>query len=443
MRIQPFFSCLLTVFLMSGLLSGPAVSAEINLQTRVNKITLYTDGAQVTRTGSAPVPAGEGKLIIELPETPIKRKTVSVTVAGRHVTTDQVGVRVRCRRTTEIDAVTTSRLALMANVMSGRQTESGESYGLHACTVSVPVIAQAAETVDVAVGYTMPNAGWRNMYTAELDENEQTLSLRREARAWQLGSETWEDVNVTLSWASIQEPGVERRAGTTQEMPIGNQNPTASAATSGRQQGGPVPPTRAHEAFSLQNRRQIPENYTLDGARLAGRGEIQNLLIGTYAMPARLGAEVRPGKPSILTVEGRYQGDEDLPPGLVAIEGGGKYHSANWVRMLRTGDRFSLVLAEDEKITCVYLNEPVSDIYKPQLQNSPYQVSIQLENHHRVPVDIQLIEALAIPLAQDNSVTTTSASPFRREGQLNEKLVWYDSIDANQVKQYSYTVSLD
>lgn len=427
-----------------AVIPGIALSADIAMDVAVKKAILYSDGAHVTRKGKTAVPTGESSLIIQIPETPINRKTVAVDVTGADVIAFKDKTRVRCRKTAEIDNVTTSRLALMANLMSGRQTESGESYDLHACTVSVPISAKVSGSIDVDLSYEMLIAGWRNIYTAELGQEERTLTLRQEARIWQLSNENWQNVDVTLSWESIRQPTANQLHDTASvNMPVGDQKTSEYQASSNTLQSRAVPPTRAHEAYRRVKQRQHSLNsISLNVGRLFGKGEIQNVVIDTFSIPAKLGAEVRPGKPAVLMVHGEYQGNNDLPPGLVAIENAGQYHSTNRIGKLSKGEQLNLVLGKDERISCEYVNAPVSDLYEAQLQHGAYQVGIRVENNHSVPVETELIETLAIPLAQSHGVVIESDLSFTREGQLDEQLVWYDELGASSDKIYSYAVSL-
>src|SRR5580704_3171359 len=255
--------------------AASAIAADLVADAHIDHVTVYRQGAVVTRVAQVAVPAGSHRLIFRGLPADVDAKTLQVTMGGAGVQLGDIEVvrineanfvsepeRELRRRIEEVGdqqavltdevAIAQDQLKLLDSLASNpagspnkavvdatnlaavlgtmatgegaarkrvreanlqlrtvaRQKEQLEADLAKVATkskqsteVRAAVLAGAAVTADVAVSYTIPDAGWGWIYQARLDTTKKHLLLDRQGSVNQGSGEDWKNVELTLTTA--------------------------------------------------------------------------------------------------------------------------------------------------------------------------------------------------------------------------------------------------
>jgi len=270
-RLAAPFLCL--VLVPAGV--STCLAADVSADLHIDRVTVYRQGAVVTRAGEVAIPAGSNRLIVRGLPASIDSKTLRVTVEGGSVqlggvelakinegkfvseaerelrrkieeTGDQRVVIQDDVNTAEtqlklLDSLaanpvgSTTRASIdganLGTVLTTMATSAGAArkrvrdahlrlrtldrelekmkadlakvatQSKQSTEVRASVEAAGAATANLAVSYTIENAGWDWIYQARLDTAKKRISLDRQGSVHQGSGEDWKNVVLTLTTA--------------------------------------------------------------------------------------------------------------------------------------------------------------------------------------------------------------------------------------------------
>jgi uncharacterized protein (TIGR02231 family) len=528
----------------------PVAAAEIDASSRIDAVTVYPRGAEITRIAEVEIAAGEHTLILD--DLPGEVDPRSIRVEGEtggeveigsvdsrivHVSDDPGADGRRQRINDRIETLRDERTALDQMVRNAEyqrelikdlarkpfitqssseadlrvdSTELGNLFDLVATrlqaldknvleagirtreidreignlekqlselapkqTVKAIVsvnLSSAAQTSGIfRVKYRVANAGWRPFYDARLSMPETgaapELELVRRAEIVQNTTESWSDVDLTLSTA--------RPAGATAapelsayglgfepyRAPIvGLQNMFSSEpapAAEGRAEMDVMKDERVRKAkqrhaeielAGFQALYAIPGRVTVDN-----QGSAKKVQISAENIDARLSVHAVPmlDPNAYLTAQFTVDGETPLLPGRVLLFRDNVYMGQGALPLLAPGEDHALGFGVDDRVTVkrtqVRSETSESGIISTDLVEERSWV-IEVKNLHARTMPVRILDRVPFSTHEDISVDLLAGSTRPSETNVERKtgvLAWdYElAVGAEQVIRFGYRVS--
>ncbi len=298
--------------------------------------------------------------------------------------------------------------------------------------VSVNVTLDAPKDGELRLSYQVNGPGWTPGYRALLDTRSGTLRLERQAQVAQATGEDWRGVAMRLSTG-------QPRRGTTGPQPhpwrIGIAPPPSEtarlAAAPKMELLAPAPaaappqdasPTAGNFDVSVFQNAFATEFSVPQRIDVPSGGPRVSLTLGGHDTQAKLFTRTSPLQDASAWLVAELPRPEGVwPPGALQLYRDGAYVGND---TLRTGDEGPLTLSfgRDELVT-VRVAPPKelrgSAGFAGTLAERRVERAYTVENHHRAPVQLQVLEASPVAVHEDVTVQT------RFEPQ-PESLAWKD-----------------
>jgi uncharacterized protein (TIGR02231 family) len=366
------------------------------------------------------------------------RRTGQDTLTRQH----QIG-----RQQQELDRTLTPLLAERARVLAGRGRVS---------TVSVTL--EAPRDAEVRLVYQINGPGWAPTYRVRLDTRTSALTLERQAQVAQATGEDWVDVPLRLSTG-------QPRRGTTGPQPrpwrIGISEPRPESAGLARVMPAAAPlmskSMRVSEAddvaspsfdvgvfdnayateFTVPQRIDVPSN-----------GQRVTLSLGSQIATATLLTRTTPlASANAWLVAELAQPAGVWPQGALQLYRDGAYVGAD---TLRTGGKGLLSLSFGLDELTVVRVEPQKDLrgsagFVGSRAERTVARAYTVENRHRTPIQLQVLEAAPVSVDEKVSVETRF-TPQPETNTWNEQpgvALWRQTLAAGQVARFTadYAIS--
>ncbi len=156
--------------------------AQRKVETAAEKVMLFIDGAQVTRTKRVYVPAGNSSLLFTGLSPDLDARSMQVSANGK-------------LRITNVNL----QYNFIDSVAEGCRQEDLKRTG----EILVDIHAPAACTVTFTLSYYVKNAGWFPSYDIRLDSLTKPLSIIYKANIFQHTGEDWKNVALSLSFSGF------------------------------------------------------------------------------------------------------------------------------------------------------------------------------------------------------------------------------------------------
>ncbi|MCB1783245.1 MAG: mucoidy inhibitor MuiA family protein [Alphaproteobacteria bacterium] len=322
--------------------------------------------------------------------------------------------------------------------LSNLRTGQKQTY-----TVTIPLEAAAATTLDVDLVYQVPGAGWTPVYDARLDTKTGKMDLVQYGSVWQRTGEDWDDVALTLSTAQPS-----RGAGL---PPLPPQWVNLQQAYKARGQsfnnmasniaGGPammvamdaaMPASAPMEADkedrlerwkTLQEERALVEagfdaaqinsegfvgEYAIPGpAKVASDGTKSRLMIGAFDSENKMQVQIKPqlAQDAYLVVKTKLKGENPVLPGQVNLFRDGAFIGQGNIPMLRPGDEEDLAFGIDDNVRVkrnVLKDERSESGLISKEASLERNLVRYIQNLHKDPIEIVVLET--IPVSKDEKI---------------------------------------
>lgn len=355
------------------------------------------------------------------------------------------------RRQTDIDRQLNPLLA-----------ERTRSQGNGAQVVAVTVTLAASADADVRLSYQVNGPGWTPTYRALLDTATQKVRIERQALVAQATGEDWRGVKLVLSTG---QPRRETTGRTPGAWRIGIEPPPQRAPADMAFKAAPAAPIAASAAApsareALAERRAplfdvsvFDNSFATEFAvpqsiDVPSNGQRVTMALGQYEETARLAARTSPRvDPSAFLVAELAQPAGVWPAGPLQLYRDGNFvGSGQW--MTPNDARLTLSFGRDELVRVQA--EPERDNqgtggFAGTRAERKVQRGYVVENRHRTPVTVQVLEAA--PVSVDEQVRVAAQfSPQPGELAWNKQpglAMWSFDLDAGKTARVAadYTIS--
>lgn len=291
--------------------------------------------------------------------------------------------------------------------------------------VTIPFESPAATRLTLKLSYQIPNAGWRPLYDARLDTEDESLSLTQYGAVYQRTGEDWSDVALTLSTAQPQ-----RGAGLPDLRPwwvnLWENRPVraktmslAGAADSVAMDGAVMeemnfavaapaaaPQMRMEKAeFAMAesvNSDFLSEYKIVGPSTVLADGSETKLMVGGFETATALAVHIKPQRSTeaYLVADMTLKGDAPLLPGRVALFRDGGFVGQVSLPTLRPGEDSTLSFGIDDQVivTRKTLKDERKDGILIARENSLTRHYLtRIENRHARAMSIIVEETIPTP----------------------------------------------
>ncbi|WPG36020.1 DUF4139 domain-containing protein [Variovorax sp. EBFNA2] len=337
--------------------------------------------------------------------------------------------------------------------------ERGRTQGQGAQVTAVTVTLAASADADVKLSYQVNGPGWTPSYRALLDTTTRKVRIERQALVAQATGEDWRGVKLVLSTG---QPRRETTGRTPNAWRIGIEPPprtNADAAYMAAPMAAAPAPIAADRKMAMERVREplfdvsvfdnsfatefaVPQNIDIPS-----NGQRVTLALGQHEDTAQLAARTSPRvDPSAFLVAEMAQPTGVWPAGPMQL-----YRDGNFVGQGRwnapSDAKLTLSFGRDELVRVQV--EPERDNqgsggFAGSRAERQVQRAYVVENRHRTPIAVQVLEAA--PVSVDEQVrVTTRFSPQPVDQAWNKQpglAMWRFDLDAGQTARVSadYTI---
>ena len=339
-----------------------------------------------------------------------------------------------------------------------RELSRGERAQAWQSRVTVSVDAARAVQGGLKLRYRLAEATWQPIYDARLDTRSQAdgLVLVQRAMVRQWTGEDWRGVSLSLGTARPH-------AGTAApEVRVGHveftrPRPEPRHRLHGMDRMAAEAPAPAQDKAMDEEAAVVTDLgfdalYTVPGlAHVPSTGDVRTVLIADHAVTPALEARIVPAQraAAFLTARYTYDGAAPLPAGPVRLFRDGVYVGEGRLPLSNAGQDTELGFGLDERIavtrTLVADRKGADGIFsRSRTDTRDWRTTIA--NHHRVPIDIVVLDSL--PQAGDEAITVTPLATNDPADETNVGnrpgvLAWRFALEAGGERTLSFGYRID
>jgi uncharacterized protein (TIGR02231 family) len=468
---------------------APVLAADVSADLHIDRVTVYRQGAVVTRAGEVAIPAGSLRLIVRGLPASIDAKTLRVTVdggaaqlggvelgrinEGKFVSEAERDLRRKIEETgdervaiqddvntaetqlklldslaanpvgsatrasvdganlaTVLATMTTSASAARKRVRDAhlklrtldRELEKMKADLAKVATqskqsteVRASVESAAAVTANVAVSYTIENAGWDWIYQARLNTAKKRISLDRQGSVHQGSGEDWKNVVLTLTTAlpaddvatpqlnslyvDLQVPAPPRAFGMAAKRSMAAGQFAAPAAAPAELQEVAVTGARRQAAASSTDyiaEYKIPSRVSLNADR-----ESRLYPIAEDEFDVDLVARIVPSASHAAHLESvfKYQSQLPIEAGQLELYRDGAYVGEAETQAFLPGAEVRMPFGADERIRVAVRNEQAQSGQRGVIAKQAVKETRQrfeVTSYHPAPIPVEIIDRIPV-----------------------------------------------
>lgn len=322
--------------------------------------------------------------------------------------------------------------------------------------------AAAAGAVELTLTYQVYAATWVPRYEARLDSESGALKLVQMANVSQTTGEDWSDITLTLAtgrpaegvempeldpWfidfrRPVQREEFRKRAAEAPAMDL-MQQPTdelEEVIVSGNRVSSTV------EATEFSARYRIPGRVSVKSIN-----EEDSFFIGEKTLETALAVRAIPIEESAAYLYGtaKYEGEDPLPEGDMAVYRDGTFTGTGYLNILRPGEEAEISFGIDEGVSIEWRydgEEKSTDGIISKTATIERRYNIEVQNLHRKAFDIEILDRLPVAQHEDIKVKLLSSATPPDERDVGDEpgiLAWrgkYEPGEQRSIKLH-YSVS--
>jgi len=352
------------------------------------------------------------------------------------------------------------RLVEIEEKLAPLQAERGRLVQANPQLRTVRINLAAARAGELRLSYRLNQAGWSPIYRAHLDTQSQQLRLERMAQVVQSSGEDWSGVQLRLSTSAprnqsglpspypwtldILPPVVERElqfTGSRQMAPAAPAPAPAMAFKANASADEAAPPMPSFDISAQQG--EYGAEFEVPGrVNISSDGQRVSFALGSEKLVAQLFARVQPqqDRQAYLVAElSRPSGS--WPAGALQLFRDGAF-IGNSQLQLGSEEKLELFFGRDELLR-VAVEPPLKDGAERGFIGSRKEQKVSrayvIENLHRQPIQLQLIEPSPVAQHEDIKVQTQfSPQPSQlRWKQLPGVIAWQLPLAAGQSQRFT------
>lgn len=294
--------------------------------------------------------------------------------------------------------------------------------------LTIPLESRAATRLTLKLSYQIPNAGWRPLYDARLDTEDESLSLTQYGAVYQRTGEDWNDVALTLSTAQPQRgadlPDLQPWwINLWESRPVRAKTMSLAGVTDSVAMDGAVMEEMNFSAAAPQMRMEKAEfamaesvnsdflsEYKIVGpSTVLADGSETKLMVGGFETATALAVQIKPQRSTeaYLVADMTLKGDAPLLPGRVALFRDGGFVGQASLPALRPGEDSTLSFGIDDQV--IVTRKTLKDERKDGIliargNSLTRHYLTRIENRHARPMNVIVEETIPTPKNEKISV---------------------------------------
>lgn len=318
-------------------------------------------------------------------------------------------------------------ISAVRNELNTLRTGQKQTY-----EITIPVTASAAGTLNLELGYQLPNASWKPVYDAKLNSETGELSLIQYGDVKQRTGEDWDNVELTLSTAQPYR-GTTLPKLSTQWLNSYDPEAAQTRMMKSSRMGGVA---AAPQAMMAMDMAESDANYATEEIQMervamneaaietdgfvseyvisspqtiASDGSTTKVNIGTFDTASTIEIHVKPQitTEAFIVASATLEGDTPVLPGSVALFRDNNFVGNGYLPLMRGGDDTELAFGVDDQIKVErnLLTDETGDrgiVSQDQSIERNYKTVIQ--NLHSTPYKVVVDETIPVSRQEDVKV---------------------------------------